>query len=195
MHPRRAVRYLGLGHDPLRRRVDRVEAWLTVFLAATFLLVGPVAAWRAGHAAYRVELAATRLANDGHIRVSAILEEDAAPTYSGSDGSPMVQSPVRASWRRPDGMWQRGLIVPDAPARAGTVVPVWTDASGHLVAPPRTEGDIRQDGIWVGLVVLLGVLGLCGGACALVRWLAGLRRMALWQREWTSVGPRWTGRR
>jgi hypothetical protein len=191
----RAVRCLGWDGNPLRRRADRVEAWLTVVLAATFLLVGPVAAWRAGHAVYREELAAARVADDGHVRISAILEQDAALTYSGSEGSPPVQNPVWASWRRPDGIRQRGRIVPDAPAPAGTAVPVWTDASGNLIAAPRTESDIRQTGVSVAFVVLLGVLAVCGGACWLLRRLADHRRMASWQREWTRVEPRWTGRR
>jgi hypothetical protein len=195
MHPHRAVRYLGLDHNPLRRRADRVEAWLTILLATTFLFVGPVAAWHAGRAAYRQELAAARIADHGRVRISAILEQAAVLSYSGSDASPTVQNPVLAGWRRPDGTWQRGMIVPDEPAPAGTAVPVWTDATGNVTTPPRTEGDIRQDGMSAGFVMLLIVFGVCAAGWALVRQLVNRHRMAWWQQEWTSVEPRWTGRR
>ncbi len=195
MQPRRAVRYLGFGRNPLRRPADRVEAGMTMLLVVTFLIAGPVAAWRSGYAAYRSALHAARIAQHELVRVDAVLEEDAVLTYSGSESSALVQNPVRARWTGPDGTAHEVMIVPDSPAPAGTVVTVWTDVSGRVTEPPRAEGDIRQDGVRVGLLVLFSVLGLCGGAWMLVRRLVERRQMACWQGEWMLVEPRWTGRR
>jgi hypothetical protein len=154
-----------------------------------------VAAWRAGHAAYQHALHAARIANHERVRVNAILEQDAVLAYSESDGSVLVQKPVPATWSDPDGRPRRGMVVPRSPAPAGTAVPVWMDMRGNLTAPPPTEGDVQWAGIRTGLLVFLGVFGACGCARMLMRRLVDRRRMAWWQSEWTSVGPRWTGRR
>jgi hypothetical protein len=195
MQLRRAVRHLCLDRNPLRRRADRVEAWLAMLLALTCLFVGPVAAWRTGHAVYCDELLASRLSAHEHVRVSAVLEQDAVLTYAGSDNAVLVQLPVWARWSRPDGTRNRGKVIPGSPGPAGTVVPVWIDTSGNLTAPPRTKVDVRRDGVQAGLLVAVGVFAFCGGARMLLRRLVDRRRMVWWQREWTSVEPRWTHRR
>src|SRR4051812_21202059 len=103
MLPRRAARMLGLDRNPLRRPVDRVEARLTVLLVMTFLLVGPFVAWHTGEGAYREGRYVARITAHDHVRVPAVLAEDAVLTYSGSEQSPLVMRPVHATWQGPDG--------------------------------------------------------------------------------------------
>jgi hypothetical protein len=195
MLPHCVRRFPGLDRNPLRRRVDRVEAWLTVLLTATFLFVGPVVAWHAGGTAYREALHTARISQPDHVRADAVLEEDAVLTYTGSESPPMVQAPVRARWQGPDGSSHRGTIVPAKPGPAGTVLPVWTDATGNLTVPPRTVGDMRLEGVRTGLVVLLILGGALAATRRLVRRAANRRRLAWWQCEWTLIEPRWTNRR
>jgi hypothetical protein len=195
MSPRRAARFLGLDRNPLRRRVDRVEGWLTVLLAATFLFVGPFVAWRGGAAAYREAAQVARAEQHDHVRVGAVLEEAAVRTYSGSDRSPLVQKPVRARWTGPDGSEHHGMIVPRRPAPAGAVHPVWTDAAGNLTRPPRTAGDLRLEGIRAGVEVQLIIGAVLIGCLMIVRRVANRRRLASWQGEWTYIEPRWRNRR
>jgi hypothetical protein len=195
MLPHRASRFLGLDRNPLQRRVDRVEAWLTVLLTATFVFVGPFVAWRAGDTAYREALHMARISQRDHVRADAVLEEDAVLTYSGSDISPVVQRPVRARWQGPDGSSHRGTIVPARPGPAGTVLPVWTDATGSLTMPPRTVVSMRLEGVRTGLVVLLILGGALAATRMLVRCAANRRRLAWWQGEWMLIEPRWTNRR
>jgi hypothetical protein len=52
---KRIFRYLCLDRNPLRRRVDVIEAWLTVAFAAV-LLAGPLVARDVGDAVYRNRL-------------------------------------------------------------------------------------------------------------------------------------------
>lgn len=194
MLPRRARRFLGLDRNPLWRPVDRIDAWLTVLLAATFLVAGPVVAWQTGVAAYREAMFAERIARLDHVRVDAVLLEDAVLTYSGSDTAPLVQNPVPARWNGPDGSPHRGMIVPASPGPAGTVVPVWTDAAGNRTAPPRMVGDMELEGIRTGLVALLALGGVLAGVGTLVRQMTNRRRLAWWAGEWTFVEPRWSNR-
>jgi ABC-type Fe3+ transport system permease subunit len=58
MLAKRIVRYLCLNRNPLRRRFDVIEAWLTVIFAAV-LLAGPFVARNVGNAMYWNQLSKT----------------------------------------------------------------------------------------------------------------------------------------
>ena len=57
----RLARGLGLDRNPLRRAIDRAEAWIRVGLLAVFLIAGPMAALAAGHWAYHAGITAARV--------------------------------------------------------------------------------------------------------------------------------------
>jgi hypothetical protein len=191
----RVTRFLGLDRNPLRRRVDRVEAWLSLLLTATFLVAGPAVAWYAGGAAYHNAARVARDEQRERVQVNAVLEAEAKVAYSGSDDSPGAQEPVQARWQGPDGTTHRGMIVPDRPGPVGTVVRVWTDRVGRLTDPPQTVGSGRVNGIAIGVLALMVMGGMLAGVALLIRQVANRRRLVWWQGEWTVVEPRWTGRR
>lgn len=187
----RKARLLVPDRNPLRRRIDRLEAVLVAVLAALFLAIAPVAAMAAGNWAHAVS-ARQEAAQRGWRQQPAVLMR-AAPLrspgmYQGSWGS--LWEPV--SWTGPGGRARTGWAQVPPGTPAGTVVRVWVDGAGLQTRPPLRPGEVasRVAGAEVLAPICLGVLLLGIGATA--RWRLNKRRIAAWDSAWASIGPRWT---
>jgi hypothetical protein len=79
-------------------------------------------------------------------------------------------------------------------AAAGSTQWLWTTADGQLANPPLQDSQVTGQAYFaegfsvVTLAILLTVTGL------VTRWTLDKRRMAAWDTEWRSPGPRWTTR-
>jgi len=177
-------------HNPLKRRSDRVEAWIvlagwTLALAAG-LLAGTAAGTQVQHG-----LTARR----AQVRpVAAVLTRDAprTPVMTIHGGDPdTVWASLR--WTGTDGRAHIGCTRVEPGKAAGARVTVWTDG-GRLVTRPATATEARvrtalvagAAGLGAGGVVLVGVRPAC--ACL------DRRRLAEWTAEWERVGPAWRRR-
>ncbi|WP_210588668.1 hypothetical protein [Streptomyces sp. GESEQ-35] len=186
---RLTVRMWRWRRNPLRRRIDVVEAWLVL---CAWILAGvcAVPAGLAIRAVMQHDLDQQRAERQ---EVTAVLVEDAGdkPTASEADGD-LVWAEAR--WTAPDGQPRTGLtkVRPDSPA--GSRVPVWTDRSGIMVAQPVSPGEARLQsalaGVLAGVVVGAVVIGGAYGA----RVVLDRRRMAQWEAEWERVDTRRGGR-
>jgi hypothetical protein len=178
-------------HNPLRRRTDRIEAWLTVALGAIVLAGGPFVVWWCAGSAYDRAAGAAEWRRDHVFPVQALLLEDAdgaAPVYESGD-----PESVGARWTAPNGVQRTGPVVPPPAARAGTTIVIWTDVYGNLALRPPSDPSASATG--VGLASAALVLGGYVAILLAVRRLIDRRRMVHWQREWRDVEPRWSGRR
>jgi hypothetical protein len=190
----RLARRFGLDRNPLRRRTDRVEAWLRLALACAVVLCGPVLIGWAGTAAYRSVLAATERERGRLYQVDAVLLEDAAGLAYVRGEEAGWPVPARARWTAPDGRLRTGDVVTDTAAAAGTVIVIWTDAHGDIV--DTTHGRTPAGAaVGAGLAAGLAIAAGYAGALLVIRRTLHRRRMAGWQLEWTVVEPRWSGRR
>jgi hypothetical protein len=179
--------------NPLRRGLDRAEAFALALLLAAFLAGAPLLGQAVGQWAYTTSAREAQVERSALHLVSATLLQT-APYWNGfanSSGTPEVS----ARWRAPDGQLRTAkLLVPDG-APAGSTVQVWTDQAGRLADPPLQHAAIISrvqltTGIAVaGLAILLFTLGW------LVRKVLDRRRMAGWDADWLANGPRWTPRR
>ncbi|MEU6096899.1 hypothetical protein [Streptomyces sp. NPDC047079] len=174
--------------NPLRRRSDRLEAWLVLGTGAFVLLTG-VLGGRTAAGAVEQTLAAHRA--ESHM-ARAVLTQDAARTPRAlseyGDGSAWAQARWTAS-----GSPHTGLVKVRPDTRAGAAVTVWTDRSGGLVSRPLTADQAGAQAAAVGSLAGLGAAGgvlVCGG---LLRGRLDRGRMEAWDREWERVGPRWRG--
>jgi hypothetical protein len=77
----RLARQMGLGRNPLRRRTDRVEAWLSVGLLAVFLIVAPLSWTSVGRWAHQGGLREQRAQQSWHQTAAVLLR--AAPALPG----------------------------------------------------------------------------------------------------------------
>jgi hypothetical protein len=189
----RCARWVGIRPGPLRRRMDRAEAWFTVLLTIAVVSVGPLVVWRSGESAYAHAAAAADWQRNRLFPVHAVLLQDAGdfvPVYGGDD---RARGTVQAEWTAPDGTRRVGPVLPPEPGGAGTTVLIWTDRAGN--PGERSESDPMGAAIGVGLFIALLIVAVHAALLLGVRWWLNRKRMAAWQREWTDVEPRWSGRR
>ena len=189
----RRSRLVGWDRNPLRRRIDRVEAVLLAGLIAAFLIAGPVLAVVAGHWIRSAGLREQR-AEAAWRPVSATVLQGALPE---GGGVPYAADTVwvLARWTAPDGQKRLGPIAVSPPAAAGSTAGVWVTRSGSLTGPPLRPADLRAR-VAAGAVLAPLVVGL-------LLWFAGhagrvllaRRRLAGWDRAWRTAEPRWSRRR
>lgn len=178
--------------NPLKRRIDAVEAWVVLgawmVTLATGVLAGLTATGSVEHGLAR-ERAEWR-------QVVALVTQKAPGTapgpasgHSARASGEQVWGKVR--WTAPDGTGHTGQVRVDPGSAAGTPVTVWTDPHGELVTAPPTASQARLRASLIGVLVGLSAAAVpfLGG-----RVLCGRierRRLAQWDMEWARFGPYW----
>ena len=191
----RCARWLGLDHNPLRRRDDRLEAVLRLATVLLILTAVPLAAIGVGRAADHLIIRQAQAERASDHQVSAVLTQ-AAPAQGTPDPySDVPTAWVTARWTAPDGTIHTGQLMAPAGARKGSTVRIWVSTSGSVANPPTTHGDIVSDvfiaSASTGLILPVMLVGLGG----LGRYLLDRRRMRAWDAEWRAVEPLWTRHR
>ena len=181
---------LGWDRNPLRRRIDRVEAAVVAGLIAVFLISAPMLGAAAGHwsdsAAMREQRAemAWRL-------VPATVQGDAQRQIFWADGDGLDDGTL-------DGAGRAGAPRLDfghpgkrcRRQRPGVGHPV---GLADLATAPALAGEAHIVlAEWLAVLVLGLLLCLAAGAG---RVLFARRRLADWNRAWRAVEPRWTRQR
>ncbi|MFD7439429.1 hypothetical protein [Streptomyces sp. NPDC059861] len=167
--------------NPLRRRSDRVEAWILLGAWALTALVGVLA----GLAVSRTvegELARERVE---WRPVEARLAEQvpgSPPAPSGAPGIERVWAEVR--WSAPDGSGRTGQarVRPGSPA--GTPVTVWTDRQGRLVTEPTTPSEAHVRAHLTGALAGIGAATLPLAGARLLRDRLERERLDQWETDW-----------
>jgi hypothetical protein len=191
----RLARHMGLGRNPLRRRTDRIEAWISAGLVAVFLVGAPLSGTSFGRWVHQGGLREQRAQQSWH-RTPAILlaSAPAPPSY---EFRLAWQNTVRvpARWFGPGGQPRSGKVPAPAGSLAGQTVQVWVDGSGRATGPPLLGAELtrRVVGAEVLAPLALAVLLIC--LACVVRWLLNRRRLRDWEAHWASIGPRWTRHR
>lgn len=183
------VRYLRPDHNPLRRRLDRVHARLVLLLATLFVVLASVAvamtASLVDHAGLRAE---NRQAWSRHKAVATVL----GPSPVGSRIG--FGQDVRIGWRDSTGTARAGVTAAVAGDRTGTRRAIWVDRTGALTGRPRRHSQTIADTVMAALTVLTSVALAHAAVYSFANRRLDRRRMLLWEREWTTIAPRWTGR-
>lgn len=188
------VHALGLSPNPLRRRVDRVAAGVTVLLLLTALAAIPAAVLVGGAlhgelAAKAERAAATSRQVEGTLLTSAEMDVPAADAY----GQTQVTASALVRWPTGSGDRSATLQVPET-AQPGDVVQLWTDERGDRVPAPASSGDVVLSAVLGGVFVLLVVQLVCLGLIVATQYLARLRGQRAWARQWAFLqrGGSWS---
>jgi hypothetical protein len=190
---KRITRRLGRSDNPLRRRLDVIDAWMVpvaivVFLALCPLVVSLTGTWM------RAANASEQRAQAGWQPVRAVLLQSVPGPEQINHGMNTWMTWVRARWTEP-GVTRQGEVPAQSGSRVGSVVTVWLDRTGKVRMPPLTPGEAGSRVLEAragGLAVLAVVLAIM---LLFARRMLDRRRLAGWESAWLTVGPTWSRRR
>ncbi|MET9812305.1 MULTISPECIES: hypothetical protein [unclassified Streptomyces] len=174
--------------NPLKRRADRVEAWVVLGVGLLTVCAGLLAG-----------TAVSRSVEDGLARerdewrpLVARLAERAPGTASGNRGASRAdQVWAEVVWTAADGSPHSGQVRVPAGSAAGSPVTVWTDPEGRQVTRPVTESQARVRAWLIGTVAAACAATVPLLAGRAVRGRLERRRIDQWDAEWSRFGPMW----
>ena len=186
----RFTRRLGCDGNPLRRRADRIEAWLLPVTVAVFLALCPLVAaistmW------VRADNAAVQRAAASWTKVPGVLQATVPGPEQTDHGANTWLTWTPATWTE-HGKQVTGDVPAPAGSRAGARVTVLLGQAGRVEAPPLTAAQVRTQADTATVMTLPAVAVLLAIVAGLVRRVLDRRRLALWETGWLTVGPRWT---
>lgn len=173
--------------NPLRRASDRVETAVLALLVIVFLAAAPFAALASGSWALASARHAQLAQRASTYQVSALVLKVGAP-----NAAAWLDPTAQARWTAHDGTVVTADISVPLGTTAGSTQQLWTTADGQLTDPPLQDSQVTgqayfAEGFGVcALAVLLAITGL------VTRRALDKRRMAAWDAEWRTTGPRWT---
>lgn len=186
---RRQARGLLPDRNPLRRRSDRVEAYLLAGLLVAAAAGAPLAAEAASASAYAGALRLQHQQLATSFLVTAVLAQPAGTSDNGYTIS--VDVPARATWTSVSGKPRAGTILALAGSGKGTAVPVWTDLAGDLVSPPMTTAQVAGQGDAGATGAVAMVVALFFAGTGTTRYVLRRRRLAAWEADWLLTAPTW----
>ncbi|MDN3025801.1 hypothetical protein [Streptomyces sp. S.PB5] len=173
--------------NPLKRRADKVEAWVVLGAWLLTVLAG-VAAGLAATGSVEHSLARERAE---WRQVEAHLTEK-APGRSGQSGPTSGdQVWAKVTWQSADGTFRTGQVRVDPGSVAGTPVTIWTDPEGRLVTRPATESQAALRASLIGALTGLSAAFVPFTAGRMLRGRLERRRIDRWDAEWARFGPMW----
>ena len=187
-----STRTVGLDHNPLRRRSDRVEWWIRFATTMIVVLVAPIVAGFAASSAYAAGIRAEAAERSSRQLTQAVLAQDA--TYSSSATGAVSTVLTYASWKAPDDTPRTGWIRAKIGATAGTAIPIWIDTQGVPTNPPRGHDQTLAVTTATAILIPIGAALLFGIGFLIVRAILDRRRLAQWQAAWLAIEPKWSGR-
>jgi hypothetical protein len=180
-----------LDRNPLRRASDRAETVVLALLVAAFLIGAPLAAL-ASVAQVHALAERTALAQQAS-RYQLTATVEIAPLVPPDSGNVNADALVR--WTAANGTAETGWTSVPVGSQVGDKVRVWATQGGQLTSQPLLGSQV-EDLTILGGAAGVGVVGALLAVCGLlVRRSLNRRRMAAWDDEWRTTGPRWTTRR
>jgi hypothetical protein len=183
------LRLLGFGRNPLRRRVDRLEAVLLMVALTVASLVIPAAAAFGTAIRDRAEHAAAQ--ERAHTRaVVARTLEDSDEAALLSPG--LTTTRVRVGWFDASGSAREDRADVLIGTKSGSELTIWLDPDGKVTRAPRPPSDSAALGVVAGMGMAVLAWPLLIVVVRLARRPLDHHRAEEWAREWREVSPRWT---
>jgi hypothetical protein len=178
-----------------RRRTDRL-ADAVAWLLTTLGLLTTVLALLTGARLYDEGMHRVGVDTAERTQVEAALLEPAGGSSVARLGRAArpLSAFVPARYTSPDGVEHVADVQVRGPRVAGARVPIWVDRSGTVTTPPTRRIDAIRGAAAGAVWVMVAAAVALGAAWAVVRAAVGRANAAHWEREWTQVEPRWSGR-
>ena len=183
------ARRMGCDGNPMRRRSDRVEAWLLPGAIAAFLALCPVVVYGTSSVLHHENARAVQAAKSWQ-RVDGVLLRSAPGPQQPDNGANAWFVQTMARWTF-DRRQYTGYVPVLSGARAGTIVPILVNNQGKVQAPPLPQSEISNLDVEATLFALMLLVLLVTGLTRLIGGALDRRRLAGWDSAWLEVAPRW----
>jgi hypothetical protein len=191
----RYARRLGLDHNPLRRRIDRIEMFVRLTVLVLLFAAVPAGVFLAGSIADHVLTHQAQAQQASDHQVTAVLTQD-APMVGAADPYSAVETAwAQARWTAPNGTVHSGGVLVLAGSHQGSKVRVWINAAGATTAAPVSHRDVMAEVAVTGMVTGIAAILLLLAALAIAVHSLNRRRSGAWDAEWRAIGPLWTDHR
>ncbi|MGA2831164.1 MAG: hypothetical protein ABSF03_34215 [Streptosporangiaceae bacterium] len=188
----RCARQLGLDHNPLRRRIDRIETFVRLTVLVLLFAAVPAGAFLAGRTADHVFGHQAQVQQASEHQVTAVLTQD-APMVGAVDPYSAVETAwATARWTAPSGTVHTGGVLVIAGTRKGSKTTIWINVGGAITDPPAGHRDVMAEVAVTVMVTGIVLILLVLGTEAIVIHSLNRRRFGAWDAEWRATGPLWT---
>jgi hypothetical protein len=179
--------------NPLRRRLDRAEAFIFGGLVVAAVAGAPVAATVAGGWAHADGARAAQVQRETRHQVRAVLQDSPHATAGGYTINGV--SPALVQWTTPGGAQRAGQVPVAAGSAKGTAVTIWIDQAGNVTGPPMTAAQVTDQVTLTVLATVAAITVACLLTAAATRIVVNRRRMAAWTADWEVTAPMWNRQR
>lgn len=181
--------------NPLCRRSDRREAWLALGALILVLAVAPLAGWLGASTAHDSLMKSAGEQQRVRHQVWATAESVQDRSPLDSDPESASQQPDRrhvvAHWAGPDGSSHKSTVTTRERVQPGERFQIWTDAEGVVTNRPMSPQTASSYAALAGLAAGAGAVGTMEAVRRLAMRELLRRRYALWDAEWSRIGPDW----
>lgn len=176
--------------NPLRRRSDVIAAWLTPVAVLIFIALIPVTATITSSLAHAQNAAVARQMPTWHMVEGRLLRSAPGPVETDQGGN-LWNEVVPAEWTF-EGHVHSGSVPVLAGSRAGDQQKIYLNDAGRVQTPPLDPSQLadRTDTITFIVVGVLAMVLLT--LKGITRRILDSRRIAAWESDWLTVGPRWS---
>ncbi|MGZ3102265.1 Rv1733c family protein [Streptomyces sp. H72] len=179
--------------NTLRRRTDRLHAWIALGLLLAVLAAAPAAMFAAGDAAHRHYRAlAEHQARTRDHRPAVLVHDAPRHPEPGSAEAKRTRYPVEVRYTGPDGAVRTAETDVEPGLPADSTVLVWADAAGGLTGPPLTGDQVRSRATGWAILAFLGVALTGLAAHGATGVLLHRINLAHWDAAWAVTEPRWS---
>ncbi|MFH8572025.1 hypothetical protein [Streptomyces sp. NPDC017993] len=181
--------------NPLRRRTDRIEAWVAL-AAALLITLGATSVGRlTGQAAHVALLETVRLQHAQRHLVWVTVDRLVSRTPLDPDPETSSQRDahrrVIARWTAHDGSQHTGRLSSPRPVEPGERFRIWTDHGGRVMPRPMDVSTAGTHAVLAGLGAAAAAGGLIEGGRRLIVWRLWVRRYRRWDEAWERAGQDW----
>lgn len=178
--------------NPLRRRSDRVEAWLGVVVVVLFCAV-PVLGWWAGASVDRALMRVVRAQRAERTLVPAVVldpPDRSRRAVADKVGTADPRGDL-LRWTAADRSVHTATVPGSLEVWHKGRLSLWTDRLGELAPPPLDRATAETHATLAGIAAA----GTAGGVLVIARqvamWRLMRRRLSGWERDWARVGQDW----
>lgn len=175
-------RTIHVGHDPLVRRSDRIEGFLSFSLIVFAILLLPLAVWAGSAMAANQNALLADQAVHIHSVTATTTGDSTSSGFASADFVVTATELAPAKWTWNEQVHRADIMV-DSSTPAGTSVPIYVDDSGDKAPAPISATSAVVSAITTGVFTWFGTMSLLVVGFLLIRVWLDRSRAAQWDRD------------